>query len=110
MKVLQNLMELSKIRAYIGFAKRSRQIIYGADDILKSTQSKIILMADNLSLSSAEKLEIFARTKHIDLYKIKSEEMINLTDLNSVKAFAITDKNLAKIIKINLTSGSIMEE
>ena len=49
--------QLSKIKTYIGFAIRSRQIIYGVDDIIKRDFKGLVMMSNALAESSANKLK-----------------------------------------------------
>ncbi len=93
-----------KIKAYIGFAIKSRSIKYGVDDIVKLKTSALILIGDNLAKSSYEKLRSFAEKKNCETIDFSSDELAELFDGNtSIKAVAITDKGLAMAIKKNMT-------
>lgn len=96
-----NLM-LSKIKSYIGFAKKNRTICYGVDDIIKLRNAKVIIVSDSLGESSLKKITNFASSKNCEMFTLKSEEFITLEN-ESIKAIAITDKGLADAIKNNLT-------
>ncbi len=95
---------LSKIKAYIGFAKKSRQITFGVDDIIKLKNAKVIIVSDSLGESSMKKVKNYSETKKIEMLCLKSEDFKNLEN-ESIKAIAITDKGLADAIKINLTTS-----
>lgn len=100
-------MELKpcKIKAYIGFAIKSRSIKYGVDDITKCKKTQIILYADSLAKSSEEKLISFASRIGCETIKFETTGFAELFDENSnVKAVAILDKNLALAIKKNMTN------
>ena len=93
-------MELSKIKAYIGFAIKSRSIKYGVDDILKLKSSNLILVSNELAKSSFEKVQNFAIKKSCEVLKFEANDFKELFVGNeSVKAVAIVDKNLAIAIK-----------
>ena len=92
-----------KIKTYVGFAKKSRKIILGADDIIKAIKvAKLIIVSDSLSSSSLDKLSKAAKKYHIDIFTLKEDEFFNLIDSVFIKAIAITDKNLSDAIKIQL--------
>lgn len=93
----------SKIKTYIGFAKRSRTVIFGVDEIIKTLKKcELILASSALSQSSLEKLQKSAAKIKRNVYVIAEEEFNQ--NLNSVfiKAIAITDKNLSDAIKKEL--------
>ena len=92
-------MELSKIKAYIGFARKSRNIKFGVDDILKLKNSVLILVSDELAKSSYEKLQNFANKKGCEILTIESNSFSKLFDSENIKAVAVLDDNLAIAIK-----------
>ena len=99
-------MELKpcKIKAYIGFAIKSRSIKFGVDDIIKCKKTQIVLYSDLLAKSSEEKLLKFATENRCETFKLNATQFDELFDENSnVKAVAILDKNLAVAIKKNMT-------
>lgn len=100
-------MDSNKIKTYINFAKRSRSIVYGVDDILKSRNIQFICISENLAESSKNKLNKFILEKNIDYINLKFELFYSLLNNDAIKVFGITDKNLAKAIKLNFTNGSV---
>lgn len=96
-------LKREKIKSYIGFAIKSRNIIFGTDSIVASRKVKLILVSDSLSESSLKELNQFAEKKKILIEKLANEEFFELTCKQQVKAIAITDENLASAIKTNLT-------
>lgn len=92
----------SKIKAYIGFAQKSRSLIFGVDDILKSKKSRLILLSDNLAESSRAKLENYAKQKNIIIKVLKADDFYSLFSNESIKAVAITNENLADAINKSL--------
>lgn len=97
-------MVSDKIKSYIGFARKSRNVIYGVDDILKSKQVQIIFYVNNLAINSKNKLDNFTLNKNILKICLSSDEIFELLQNNNIKVFAITDKNLANAIKMNFTN------
>ena len=92
-----------KIKVYLGFAKKSRNIIYGVDEIIKQIRRcEIILVSEALASSSREKLEFAAQKQKIKTYFLAENEFNTKLDSESVKAIAITDKNLSDAIKKEL--------
>ena len=98
-------MELNKIKTYINFAKKSKSIIYGVDDIVKSNKLKIIILSDGLADNSKQKIQKLAQTKNIFILELEKNIFFELVQNDIIKIFAITDANLAKAIKLNLLTG-----
>ena len=92
-------MDNKKIKAYVGFAKKSRKIVYGTDDIIKTKNCKIILISDELSDGSVKKIENFIKNNNINILEFDSKSYLEIIDNISIKAVAITDENLAIAIK-----------
>lgn len=92
-----------KIRTYLNFAKRARNIIYGADDIIKSIKKcHIILASDNLGSSSLEKLKNVAQKSKLRICVLEANFFKDKIESETIKAVAITDKNLSDAIKNEL--------
>lgn len=96
--------QLSKIKTYIGFAIRSRQIIYGVDDIIKRDFKGLVLMSDALAESSANKLKNHINYAGGQVLSFEAEEFAELLGDLNIKAAAILDTNLAVAIKKNMTN------
>ena len=96
-------LEINKIKTYVGFAIKSRSIIYGVDDIAKSNKSHIIMCSVLLADSSKDKLIRFANSKNIEVVECDENVFEQLFGDKNIKAIAITDKNLALAIKKNVT-------
>ena len=87
---------MSKINSYVGFAIKSRNIIYGTDSILASkSKCKLILVSQNLSQNAINKL------KKVDQVVLLNADQFESLFGNTL-AVAITDINLANAIKQNL--------
>lgn len=97
-------MEQNKIKTYINFAKRSRTLIFGVDDIIKSKKVEIVLYSDLLAESSKKKLINFSKSNNVFEKEIENKIMNELLQNESVKAVGVTDKNLANAIRMNFTN------
>lgn len=98
-------MELNKIKTYVNFAKRSKNILYGTDDILKSNNVQFVLISNDLSDLAKIKLQKYLENNEISYNYLTNMQIFEICEKNSVKAFAITDKNLANAIKVNLLTN-----
>lgn len=98
-------MDSSKIKTYINFAKRSRNIIYGLDDILKSKNIHLVCISNSLGENSTNKIEKFVLENNIFKIILDNNVFNDLLQSTSIKIFAITDINLANAIKMNFTNG-----
>ena len=97
------LANYSKIKSYIGFSKKSRNIIYGTDDILKLMKKcYIVICSNSLSRNSLNKLEMGAQKESLKIYILENNEFNDIIENGNIKAVAITDKNLSDAIKIQL--------
>ena len=94
-------MIISKIKSYIGFAIKSRTIIYGVDSI-KEKKVKVIFFSESLSDSSKNNCEKIANKNNCKYYQLTDEQMLELTQNNKIKAFAITNSDLAAAIEKNM--------
>lgn len=99
-------MEISKIKSYVGFAKKSGNLVIGLDNLLKSFKVKLVIISDELSGSSLNKLDNFVKNKGIDKLVLSSKLLGEIIGSEMIKVFAITDKGLADAIKMNFTNIS----
>ncbi|MBQ4557924.1 MAG: hypothetical protein IJA61_00920 [Clostridia bacterium] len=84
----------NKLATYLGFAIKSRQLIYGVDNILeKARKVEIIICDEKLSENSLKK--VMNLEKPIYTYP----DLDVLLNTTNCKAIAITSKELAKAIK-----------
>ncbi len=87
---------MAKIDAYVGFAKKSRAIVFGTNSIISAgSKCKLIVVSDNLSANAVNKLKNIA-----PLIMLNSAEHTRL--FGSAEAVAITNQNLANAITKNL--------
>lgn len=95
-------MELNKVKSFLGFAKKSRNIIYGVDDIVKSRKVQLVILSKELADNSKQKIEKFLENKNIYKFEIDKKDFADLLQSDVIKICAITDANLAKAINMNL--------
>ncbi len=95
----------SKIVAYVGFAIKSKNIIFGVDDIITSKRVKIILLSDSLACSSRSKIESYAKQKNIVVKNFETEVFNEIINNQNIKAAAITNESLADAINKSLANS-----
>lgn len=83
---------MDKINSYVGFAIKSKTIVYGADNILKSKNINLILASEELSQNTINKL----KNTNLIIINLPSEKYnsLNLKGL----VVGIKDKSLADAI------------
>lgn len=91
--------KVNKIKTYVGFAIKSKQIKFGIDEILKNKFLDLILVSSELAESSKSKLENFASKTHSKLIELEQNQIDFVLNKTGVKVFAITNKGLADAIK-----------
>lgn len=84
---------MTKINSYIGFAIKGRSIVYGTDNILKSSKLKLVVASDELADNSLKKLQNHYKNTVI----LPQNEYLALN--LQTKAFGILDANLANAIQ-----------
>ena len=94
-------MNLNKIKTYMGFAIKSRQIVFGVDSI-KEKNVHIIIYSKSLSESSKSGCVKVSEKNNCKVYEILDEEMFTLVNNEKIKAFAILNQELAKAIENNM--------
>lgn len=96
--------QIQKIKTYINFAFKSREIKLGVDDIITSRGAKLILVSKGLAESSYKKMEAFAKRNNVSLFLLELEDFVELLQSENIKAIAIFSGGLADAIKKNLTN------
>ena len=93
-----DLAVISKIKTYVGFAVKSRKIIFGIDNLIKSKQVKLVLSSSGLTEIGKNKIKNFCERKNILNFEIENRFFEELIQKTGVKVVAITDKNLSDAI------------
>lgn len=88
-----------KLIAYLGFALKSNNLVFGVDNIeAKSKKVVMIIFDDSLSDNSSNKLHNIATRNNISIYNT-DKTLDELLNKNNCKAIGITSKDLATAIK-----------
>ncbi len=87
-------MEIDKIASYVGFSIKSRQMVIGTDNILKSKKVKFVLCKDSLSENASKKLK-----SKFDCYTFSQSDFERIVPLSGVQALGLTSEQLTKSIK-----------
>lgn len=95
-------LQIEKIKSYIGFAIKSRHVCFGTDEILKLNSPEIILFSSALGDNSKSKLTHYLNSKNLEIFEIDDAEFKELITNKNILAFAVTDKNLAQAIRLNI--------
>jgi len=88
----------SKIISYIGFAKKSKNIYFGADKVLESVKKGVIIISNKISDNTLNKLENHAKKTNVVLKIVDDSLIRDICDSNNIKVFTVLDENLEKAI------------
>ena len=91
-------MNRRKIETLIGFAIKSRKIVFGEDQIKTLTKKALVIIDSSSSEKYKERVARFANSNEV----VEIEDLSALTHRENVHALAILDENLAKGIKEDL--------
>ena len=91
-------MNRRKIETLIGFAIKSRKIVFGEDQIKTLTKKALVIIDSSSSEKYKERVARFANSNEV----VEIEDLSTLTHRENVHALAILDENLAKGIKEDL--------
>ncbi len=92
----------SKIDAYLGFAKKSRNLISGYNTCIyaaKKKQLKLLLITEDVSENTKNKFIELAKARNIPMKIYGTKDRLSkLTGENDKGIFGITDNHFAQII------------
>lgn len=95
-----------KIDAYLGFAKKSRNLITGYNTCIYAAQKhklKLLLLAEDVSENTMKKFEELAKAQKIPMKIYGTKELLsNLTGEVDKGIFGIVDGHFAQIIRKEL--------
>lgn len=92
---------MGKIDSYIGFAIKSRKVVYGLDSLeIYKKKVHLVLYTDDLAEKSLKKAVQIAETKNCPA--LQYNEFTKLLNKDNCKILAITNKELADAIIKNL--------
>ena len=90
-------MDISKIKAYFGFAVKGNKIVFGTDTIL-DRKPIAVFISDTLSENAQKKITNICNLYELTLMVLNKIDMDKITQNEKVLAFGITDRNLAEAI------------
>ena len=85
----------TRLSSYVGYAIKSRNVVFGVENIICNKKINVILTDISLSENSYDKISVFAKKNNIKNFKTKIEELYKG---KNCKAMGITDINLSKAI------------
>ena len=88
-------MKKRAVVSYVGYAIKSRNILYGVDNIVGKKVCGVVLYDRALGKSSLDKLKTFLAKKGVKGFCVDVEDYY---PGKNCKAIGITDKNLASAI------------
>lgn len=102
----------TKIDSYLGFAKRSRNIIMGYNTCLLAMNKKkikLLILASDVSENTMKKLVNVAKDRNVE-YRIYSncEHLSQACGTIGRGVFGITDKNFANVILMEIDEDQSM--
>ena len=98
---VKSMINVKKIKTYVGFSIKSKTIIYGVDSI-KESIPYVVIYSENLAESSKGKLLENLKEKNCPFYEISKEDMLEIFQNENIKVFAIKNKELARAIIENI--------
>jgi len=91
----------SKLFSYFGFAIKSRNIVFGYDNLVKCKSKNVLIVFDNtVNDKMQSKINRLARAHNWDIVKLECT-LLSILGRNC-KIVGITDENLANAIKQNI--------
>lgn len=103
-----NLTNNNKLKSYLGFAIKSRSIVFGIENIAKAKQIKLVLISNKLTQSGKNKILNLCEKKNLKYINIDEELFDEIIQKAGIKIVAITDKNLSDAIikELNYFGGN----
>lgn len=105
------LTQQRKIKSFIGFAIKSRNIIFGADLTIKGKNMQYLIMfTDNINRTAKNRLIVHAEKSSIPVIIVEENQMEEYVNKSNCKCITITDKNLAAAIINSFSEGGAANE
>ncbi len=102
--------DILKITSYIGFAKKARNIHFGADKVLESTKKSDIIVSRDISSNTLNKLNNHAQKTKANITLIPERVMEQITQSDRIKVFQILDENLNDAVTKIIMSFKDLED
>lgn len=94
-KLLEEYAGYNQIKSYIGFAIKSKNIVYGVDNIIKLSP-KFVFIDKNIGQASKRKLQNFLNKRKIECIEF---DLTFVLGTDKCKAIGLKEKNLIDAIK-----------
>ena len=103
-----NLANINKLKSYLGFALKSKSIIFGIDNIVKAKQIKLVLISNKITETGKNKVLNLCEKKNLKYTIIDGMLFDEIIQNSGIKIVAITDKNLSDAIikELNYFGGN----
>lgn len=111
MIILKEKVLVNKIQSYLGFAKKSKAIVFGLDNLEKYNKNiYLILYVKQLSENSLNKLNKLVNEKKWKMGVLINQSIDELLYVDNCKVIGITNENLADaILKSNNYDFELVE-
>ena len=87
-----------KLISYIGFAKKARNIYFGADKVLASSKKGAIIVARDISNNTLNKIKNHCVKTNAEVLIISEKLMGKIVQSDNIKLFQLLDKNLENAV------------
>lgn len=92
----------SKLESYLGFARRSGNLVAGYDtciQLMKRNKIKLLIVTEDASCRTMEKFRKLAEKNNIKIHVFgKTEELSAMTHMEHRNIYGVTDSNFANAI------------
>ena len=93
-------MRIDKIKAFIGFAIRSGNVIFGSDKLFEDKKIPIlVLICSTQNDKVSNKVINYCKDRNIKYIKLEELILSDLVSRENCKVIGIVDKSLAKALK-----------
>lgn len=100
-------MKVDKLKAYLGFAIKSGNVIFGVDKLFESKKTPVLtLVCHTQNEKVYGKIEKFCNLNKINLIKLSNLTLSDLVGRDNCKVISILDINLAQAIENELLMGN----
>lgn len=92
-------MNINKIKTYLGFAIKSKKILFGYDNITTYKKNQtLILVSSSVNNKISLKINDFAMKKNIKIINLVNLTTEELIGRDNCKLLSVLDENLAQAI------------
>ncbi|MEG1608888.1 MAG: hypothetical protein RR348_03395 [Clostridia bacterium] len=103
-------MQTNKIDSYIGFAVKSRKVIFGLEMLLRARKPPFVVLYDeSLGANSLKNMMFYCDTNNVVMLKISANHLNELLQRQNIKILSIVDESLSKAIIENSSHEQMTE-